>query len=680
MATSGSKSVAVTSWDTLKFSWEIASQSTANNTSTVSWTLQLIAGSSGRISSSAPKDWAVTVNGTKYSGTNYIGISNNQTKTLASGSTVIKHNSDGKKTFSYSFTQQIAVTFSGTYISEKSGSGSGELKTIPRASSLTASDGTLGTAQTLTISRADSSFTHTIQYKCGTASGTVCTKSSSTSIKWNTSNGNTLELAKQNASGTTVSVTFTLTTYSGSTQIGSAVTKKVTMSVPADVKPSCSVKIEDVSDPNATALYGNPVKGLSKFKVTITPTTSYGSAIESYKTVIGGVTYTAAVFTTDALDISGAVKITATVTDKRRRTGSSDPVNQTILDYNPPVISKLSVGRCNEDGSNNETGEWAKVSFSTSITDLGGKNSATHLLRYKKSSDGDSRYTDVTLAATDLNAGFYIFEADSGSSYDIEFSVKDNHKTTSRTTSVSTGFVLMHWNTAGDAMGIGKVAEEPDVLDIGMKTRHYGGLLPVLLRAETDLNDVRTPNTYIGDNIATNNYTNCPVSSGTFTLIVEGAGKDGQVRQTYIKCNMYEPQQFIRFYHKSPQGDFIWGDWMIATVGEVVLYENESGMDGTVTLSRSADRFAYLEIYYQDNNGRGCGYTKIWKPNGKTAHLQLQEAGTSVWYRQTTYTISGTTITPDLDTASYVKVTTTGAVSTVIGTNHIKIVKVVGLA
>ena len=125
MATSGSKSVTVTSWNTLKFSWWENSQSIANNTTTIGWKLELIAGSSGRIDSSASKSWSVTVNGTKYSGTNTVGVSNNATKTLASGTTTIAHNSNGTKSFSYSFSQQFSITFDGTSIGTKSGSGSG---------------------------------------------------------------------------------------------------------------------------------------------------------------------------------------------------------------------------------------------------------------------------------------------------------------------------------------------------------------------------------------------------------------------------------------------------------------------------------------------------------------------------------------------------------------------------
>ena len=110
MASNGSTSVAVTSWNTLKFSWETTSQSVVNNTSTISWKLELISGSDGRIDSSTSKKWSVTVNGTTYSGTNTVGIANNATKTLANGTTTIAHAENGTKTFSYSFSQQFSIS------------------------------------------------------------------------------------------------------------------------------------------------------------------------------------------------------------------------------------------------------------------------------------------------------------------------------------------------------------------------------------------------------------------------------------------------------------------------------------------------------------------------------------------------------------------------------------------
>ena len=276
MATSGSKSITVTSYDTLKFSWSEKEQSIANNTTTVSWKLELIAGAYGKIESSVSKNWSVTVNGKNYSGTNTIGIANNTTKTLASGTTTITHNSDGTKSFSYSFSQQIEITYSGSWVGTKSGSGTGTLDTIPRKSSLTALSGTLGSQLTLNVSKKSSDFTHTITYKCGSASGTVCTKVKDTTVYWNTSNGNTVSLSSQNKTGTFVTVTFTITTYNGTTTIGTD-THTVIMSIPISVKPSCSISVSDETSYYNT--FGAYVQGLSKLNVTVTPTLAQSSQI-----------------------------------------------------------------------------------------------------------------------------------------------------------------------------------------------------------------------------------------------------------------------------------------------------------------------------------------------------------------------------------------------------------------
>ena len=146
---------------TLRFNWSQSSQSIANNNSVVSWNLQLIA-SGGSISSSASKSWNVTVNGSNYSGSNTVGISNGQTKTLASGSTTIAHNAVGTKSFCFSFSQQFDINYSGVgWIGTKSGSGSGTLSTIPRTSSVSSTNANIGENIAITIYRACSSFTQT---------------------------------------------------------------------------------------------------------------------------------------------------------------------------------------------------------------------------------------------------------------------------------------------------------------------------------------------------------------------------------------------------------------------------------------------------------------------------------------------------------------------------------------
>ena len=469
MATSGSVSVTVTEWDTLKFSWTLASQSVANNTSSVKWEMSLITTGSGRISSTVDKAWSVTVNGTKYSGTNKIGIGNNETKVLASNTTTIAHDANGAKTFSFSFSQEFSITFSGKKIGTKSGSGSGTLTTIPRASSLTVSNGTLNTEQRLTITRADGSFKHRISYTCGTATGYAAGSSTDfttgTSISWTPP----VELASQNTTGTSVAVTLKLLTYtSGGTQIGTA-TKTVTMAIPASVKPSCSLK---VTDPTGYAdKYGAYIKGKSKFSVVVTPTLSYGSAIATYNTSANGAAYSAASFTTGTITSSGTLTISTTVKDKRGRSGTAS-TTRSALEYNAPAVTKLAVKRCNQDGTTNDQGNYVQVTYSGTVTSLNSKNSAAYVLKYKKTSD--SAYTSVTLSAHagkySVTNATYMFAADNSFSYNVQLVITDDFSTTTKTTSASTGFTIINFLASGLGIALGKVAELAGYLDIGFKS------------------------------------------------------------------------------------------------------------------------------------------------------------------------------------------------------------------
>lgn len=128
---SGNKSVAVTNWDTLKFSWWENSQSAANNSTEVGWKLELIAGSDGRIGTTNTREWNVTVAGKSYSGMVSVDIGNNETKTLANNTTTVTHDTNGEKTFSYSFSQDFTgISFSGVALGVISGSGTGTLTPI----------------------------------------------------------------------------------------------------------------------------------------------------------------------------------------------------------------------------------------------------------------------------------------------------------------------------------------------------------------------------------------------------------------------------------------------------------------------------------------------------------------------------------------------------------------------
>lgn len=457
MATSGSFTTSKYMNLSIMFEWSVKSQSIDGNSSVIAWSIKgyRTDGAAGMLTCG---NFTVTINGsTVYSTDRYDRIDVYNGTVITTGETTIAHDSDGSKKFDVYVAAAI-------YYGEVTSTGTQQfaLPTIPRKSSLSASNGTLGTAQTLTVDRKSSSFTHTITYTCGNTSGTVCTKSSNTSVSWTPP----LSLAEQNTTGTSVTVKFTITTYNGSTNIGTD-TKNITCAIPSSVKPACSLS---VSDPTGFASkYGGYIKGLSKIKVAVTAESSYGSAIASYNTTANGTRYTGASFTTEALKTTGNQNVVATVTDKRGRSGS-DTETITVLDYAAPSVTSLSVHRCNADGTANDQGEYVRVAFSGKVTALSNKNTARYTVEYKKTTT--SSYTSETL--TNYNDNYsvsnasYIFPADSGSSYDVRVTIVDALTSSSKNTSASTGFTLMHWKADGTAVGIGKVAEKSYALDMGV--------------------------------------------------------------------------------------------------------------------------------------------------------------------------------------------------------------------
>lgn len=483
MATKGEVSVTVTSWDTLKFSWWFNSgdQSVENNSTLVRWKMELIAGSSGQISSTAQKDWSVTVNDTPYSGKNTVGISNNSTKTLASGTTTVQHEDDGSKVFFFSFSQQFDVDFNGR-IGTKSGTGNGVLNTIARASQPscitwpehTQNVGEFGDTISIHMNRKSSSFTHTVRYKFGSSSGTIA-QNVTTGTTW------TIPLSLMNLipDGSKGSGTIYVDTYNGTTKIG---TKwcGYTATVPASVRPTCSLQVLDATDIQAT--YGNLVKGLSKLYIKVTGAGVYSSKIVDYGATVKydngqSVVYNGdSEITTGFLGYAGTVTVEANVTDSRGDTSVTRSASFPVIDYNKPKISSLAVHRCNEDGTENENGEYVKVTFSAVITPLNNNNSATYTLRYINNTTGNVTVvplTDINNTYT-VNGYSKIFAADSGSSYTVEIDAEDNFNNIPLGTAVSTAFTLYNCHKSGTGWAFGKVAEKEYTLENALSLNQMG--------------------------------------------------------------------------------------------------------------------------------------------------------------------------------------------------------------
>lgn len=457
MATSG---VMSTSNQFVKYTITVTqnSQNVANNTSNVTVSVRFYRTNTGYTTYGSGTLY-VKINGTTYTTTltQDHKITNSGivlfTKTLD-----ITHDSDGTKTLTCSawINHNAPLTSSEQSYSQV-------LTTIPRKSILSASNGTLGTAQTLTVTRQSTSFTHTITYVCGTINGTICTKSSSTNISWTP----LLDLATGAPNGSSVYISLTITTYNGDTVIGSN-TSSITCAIPTSVVPTVSVAVEDASGYLST--YGGYVQGRSKFKITVTASGKYYSTIKSYKTTVDGKSFTTSSFTTDVIKNSGSLTISCTVTDSRGRTATATKT-VTVLAYTAPKITALNVYRSNSDGAPNSTGSYLAVEFSASITALSNKNSAAYTVGYKKTTESLYNTATVTSVAGQYSVSecIYVFAADTSSSYDVVVTAIDEFSSTPKNGSGASIFKLFSMHSKGKGIAIGKIAELEDCLDIGLK-------------------------------------------------------------------------------------------------------------------------------------------------------------------------------------------------------------------
>ena len=469
MATSGYTDVSVAGSITLRFSWTAGTQNVENNYTPVNWTLKLISSNStARISSTAAKDYSVTVDGKTWSGTNTIGLSGGATKTLASGSKNIYHNSDGTKSFSYSFSQEIAITYSGTAIGTKTGSGSGTLNTIPRGSVLgTISAFTLGNAITIPITKYASSFYDVLTISlAGTDIKVVNGITNNASISFTAAELTTIY--SKMPSVTSGSFTFKLTTKTSSSgsNVGTS-TKTATGTISSTIKPTISsVSLVEATSGLATQ-FGAYIQNKSTINGSVNASAGSGSTIESYKVVINGSTYTSNSFKTGVLKTSGSNSYSVTVTDKRGRTTSTSGTFN-VTAYASPTISDFKVVRSDASGNENNDGTYAKINLNASITSLSSKNTKTFKLEYKKRSS--TTWTTIetyTAGYTYTLTNKIVSGISADDPYDFRITATDYFSNPFKIFNLSTAYTILDILANGQGIAFGKVSTDSKMLDIG---------------------------------------------------------------------------------------------------------------------------------------------------------------------------------------------------------------------
>ena len=429
---------------------EPGTQNIANNTTVVNWRMTVSrTGAYYTYNHQGDSTLSLDLNGGRVHTSNPTWQTSGEEFQMASGSTTVGHNADGTKSFGFSATFNPNNGLHGVITV----SGNISLATIPRSSSVSVGAGVIGSAVTININRQSSSFKHTVRYAWGNKSGTIASNVD-TSTTWTIP----LDFANDIPNSTSGVGTIYVDTYSGTTKIGTS-SSTLSLSVPTSVVPTIDTKKVEETVAGLNTQFGNYVQNKSKIKATMTASGTHGSTIKSYKITANGETFNAESGTTSELKTSGTNRVNFEVTDSRGRQATSY-IDISVTAYENPKILSVSASRANADGTLNDEGTYAKISFNASVAPVGNKNTKAFIVKYKKTGSTTWAEVDVTGATYSMNTHMIVAGFDVDYAYDIQLYVADYF--TSITFSpipLPTGFTMINYHPDGKAVAFGEVSD-----------------------------------------------------------------------------------------------------------------------------------------------------------------------------------------------------------------------------
>lgn len=396
-----------------------------NNTSPVTVTMYL-----GRASSQSyvGGNWTgnITIDGSSYDLSGNIPyptyINGGGWYEVASYSKTVKHNNDGSKNVS------VSASMSSSYFtpSYSSASGTVSLTTIPRASGVACSSPYIGDNAIISIDKKSSSFTNTLTYKIGTLTGTIATKTSNTTVQFQTSSiADSIYALIPN--GIETSGTIYCTTYNGSTQIGDTQSTSFNLYAKESMcKPHVRAVVSD-SNNEVTAVTGSTtkfIKYVSKPTINVLAEPKKSASINNFSINLNdGQTASsstssgkvgAEVFYQKQFNTIGSNKVTVSATDSRGYSNSKD-YTLDMIDYIKLHINTISITR--PEGTSNEAilncnGAYFNGAFTDDVS-----NTLTATFKYRLS--GTTEWTDGgSITPTIENNTFKFTNLSLGESFD----------------------------------------------------------------------------------------------------------------------------------------------------------------------------------------------------------------------------------------------------------------------
>lgn len=413
------------------------STSVTANTSSVSYSFSITRGSTG-FYASQPFSWNITIGGQTIAISGFrfqISTSDPAEQLIKSGTVTVAHNSDGKKTLSFSVSTPDASGISPTYgPAAMSMTGNWALTTIPRASTVTAGDANIGSVTTIKISRASSAFTHTLTYAFGSLSGTIATKTGDTTLSWTVPTSFYAQIPKAKSGKCTI----TCQTFSGSTLIGTT-TASFQAQVPGASAPAVTGTVADTNTVTKS-LTGNSqvmVRYFSNALCTISAQGKNSATITEKK--IGETVVTGTTRTISGIEVNG---VTFSATDSR---GFTTRVSKTFSLV--PYVKLTANGTVKRDTPTGSTGKLTLQGnyFNASFGAQSNTLTVQYRLQPEDEAYGDWKMITVTLDSNTYRAAVSLTELDYRKAYGVQVQATDKLMTTTADLTLLPGTPVFDW-------------------------------------------------------------------------------------------------------------------------------------------------------------------------------------------------------------------------------------------
>ena len=281
----------------------------------------------------------------------------------------------------------------------------------------------LGTNTTITITRDNKAYTHTLKYSFNGATGTIATKTTETTYVWTPPASEFYAKIPNTTSGYG---TVTCETYNGNTLIGTTTTGFYAYAVKSNCVPTVTGAVVD-TNASTIAVTGNSatlVRYLSKPKATLTATAKNSATIKTLQIENPvGLVATTSPYTFDTV-YSKEFRFKAT--DSRGYSTTTSVNVATFIEYDPCYFDKAPTVARTESTSTTATAKLTGYCFKGSFGSV--SNALTIKYRYKTSSGAYGSYSTVTptwnadgtFTATATITGLSLDET-----YTIEFVAED---------------------------------------------------------------------------------------------------------------------------------------------------------------------------------------------------------------------------------------------------------------